>query len=77
VHSRRLKNIAKRVLVVALGSLVSTLAGAQMTASGMGSAQMRPRQALMSWMKGTELQTSPSEPKPHFDDDLRLCVANY
>jgi mono/diheme cytochrome c family protein len=77
VHSRRLKKIAERVLVVALGSLVSTLASAHMTASDMGSAQMRSRQALMSWTNGTELQTGSSEPKPHFDDDLRLLGAAW
>lgn len=78
VHSRRLKKNTKRLfVVVALGLLVNTLASAQMTVSGMGSAQMRSRQMLMSWTKGTELQTSPSEPKPHFDGNLLLLGAAW
>ena len=78
MHSPGLKKFAIGFFVVALGLSVRTLgASAQMTASGMDSAQMQSRQALMSWMKGTELEARPSGPEPQFDDNLRLLGAAW
>ena len=78
MRSLRLKKFAIGFFVVALGLSVRTLgASAHMMASGMGGAQMRSRQALMSWMNGTELEARPSGPKPQFDDNLRLLGAAW
>jgi mono/diheme cytochrome c family protein len=79
MHSLRLKKFAKGFFVVALlGLSVGTLgASAQMTGSGMGRAQMRSRQALMSWMKGTELEARPSGPEPQLDEYLRNLGAAW
>jgi mono/diheme cytochrome c family protein len=79
VHSLRLKKFAEGLFVLALlWSSVGTFgASAQMTASGMGSAQMRSRQALMSWMKGTELEARPSGPEPQFDEYMRNLGAAW
>ena len=65
-----MKKLTKRFFVVVLISLVGTVANAQMGV--FSSAQLQSRHMLTAWTKGTELQISPREPEPHFDDDLRL-----
>jgi mono/diheme cytochrome c family protein len=69
----KLKTFAATFLTVAITLSLSALApGAPATASPDAEAQLRSRQALISWTTGTELDAHPSEPKPPFDNNLRL-----
>lgn len=79
MHPLILKKFAEALFVVLLWSSAGTLgASAQTTASGMGSAQVRSKQALMSWMQGTELEARPSGPEPQFDEYMtKLGAAWY
>jgi len=74
---RKPKKVFKWLLLAVLTSLVSTGVSAQPTASDVRGAKLQARESAAILDKWAELQVSPSEPKPRFDDDLRLLGAEW
>jgi hypothetical protein len=80
MHSTEWRKLWRRVFLILMGLIfvpVCVRSQMMMMGSHMDVASMQSHQALMSWTGGADLEARPSEPKPPFDNNLRLLGAAW